>query len=113
MKIIPSLLCALVLGVSPTHAQTKIGQCLLKVKQRTYLRGPCEITINDKHGSFAIGVGKVHRSKYFAYVTMKDDGAHGFWNETPDASHAHSDLGLLKRDGACWRNATARVCAYK
>ena len=93
------------------HAST--GRCVLQVDGKKYLNGPCEITMNDKQGSFAIGVGKTHRSKYFAYVNMEDDGAHGYWNETPDASHAHSDLGILKRDGACWVNDKARVCAYK
>ncbi|OWT80382.1 MULTISPECIES: hypothetical protein [unclassified Achromobacter] len=115
MKIIPVL--SLVVGIagavlSPlAHAET--GKCVLEVNKKTYLDGTCEIKINDKQGSFSIGAGDKHRSKYFAYVNIDEDGAHGYWNETPDSSHAHSDLGDLKRDGACWVNATARVCAYK
>ena len=101
----------LALGSSGVHART--GRCVLQVNGRSYLDGPCDITINDRQGSFAIGVGQRHRSKYFAYVTMEDDGAQGYWNETPDASHAHSSLGVLHRAGACWVNDTARVCAYR
>ncbi|WP_175853916.1 hypothetical protein [Burkholderia anthina] len=113
MKMIPRILIALGVGVASTMAYAKTGQCLLQVNQKTFLNGPCEITINDKQGSFSIGAGEKHRSRYFAYVNMEDDGAHGYWNETPDSSHADTSLGRLKRDGACWKNDIARVCAYK
>ena len=112
MKYVLLSLCALGAALLPSPAHARTGHCVLQVKGKTYLNGPCEIA-RDPDGSFTIGVGETRHSRYFAYVNMEDDGAHGFWNETPDASHAHSDLGLLKREGACWKNATARVCAYK
>lgn len=90
-----------------------MGQCMLQVKQKKYLDGPCEIKNTDAQGSFSIGVGETQRSKYFAYVNMESDGAHGYWNETPDSNHAHTELGILERHGPCWENNTARVCAYK
>ena len=108
-----SLLLLIACGAVPNLAEAKTGRCILEVNGRSYLQGPCEITIQDKQGSFSIGAGPTHRAKYFAYVNMDDDGAHGYWNETPDASHAHADLGMLKRDGACWKNSTARVCAFR
>ena len=86
---------------------------MLQVKQKTYLDGPCAILTTDDQGSFSIGVGEKHRSKYFAYVNIEDDGAHGYWNEAPNATHAHTSLGILKREGPCCKNDTARVCAYK
>jgi hypothetical protein len=89
-----------------------MGRCLLQVEHKTYLDGPCEITKNDAHGSFTIGVSNTHPSKYFAYVTMEDDGAHAYWNEEPKSTHAHTSLGILQRHGACWENEKARVCAY-
>ena len=113
MKHLRAALCIAVLALYPTLAQARTGRCVLQVKGQTYLHGPCDIINQDNHGSFSIGVGDVRRSRYFAYVLMEDDGAHGYWNETPDASHAHTDLGRLKRDGACWRNQDARVCAYR
>lgn len=113
MKVIPSVLVALGVGLASVMACARTGQCLLQVDQKTFLNGPCEIAINDKQGSFSIGAGEKHRSKYFAYVNMEEDGAHGYWNETPDSSHASTSLGSLKRDGACWKNDTARICAYK
>lgn len=113
MKTVLAFLLAMGVGLAPVLAQAKTGRCVLQVNKKTFLDGPCEIKISDKQGSFSIGAGESHRSKYFAYVNMDEDGAHGYWNETPDASHAHAELGILKRDGACWTNDTARVCAYK
>jgi hypothetical protein len=109
------LILLAILGVSTgsAAAHSRPGQCLLQVRGKTFLKGSCEVTINDDRGSFAIGVGESRRAKYFAYVNMEDDGAHGYWNETPDSNHADTDLGKLKRDGACWVNKTARVCAYQ
>jgi hypothetical protein len=86
---------------------------VLQVKHKTYRDGRREIGINDAQGSFTIGVSDTHRSKYFAYVNMESDGAHGYWNETPDSNHAETSLGILTRHGACWENATARDCAYR
>jgi hypothetical protein len=106
-------LCAFAVIFAPALAEAKAGRCVLQVEQKTYLDGPCPIKINDDQGSFTIGVSETHRSKYFAYVSVESDGAHGYWNETPDSSHAHTSLGILKRHGACWTNETARVCAYK
>lgn len=106
--VLPTLI---VLAAGAAHART--GRCVLEVHKKTYLDGPCEISINDDKGSFSIGASDKHPSKYFAYVTIDDDGAQGYWNEEPGATHAHSELGALKRDGACWKNDTARVCAYK
>lgn len=113
MRRVLLFFCLLGVGFTPSLVHAKTGRCMIQVKQKTYLNGPCEITINDSQGSFSIGAGETHRSKYFAYVNMQDDGAHGYWNETPGSNHAHTSLGILKRDGACWKNETARVCAYK
>ena len=113
MRRILSCLCAFAIGFAPALVQARTGRCVLQVKQKTYLDGPCEIGVNDDQGSFTIGVSDTHRSKYFAYVNMESDGAHGYWNETPDSNHAESSLGILKRHGACWENETARVCAYR
>ena len=96
-----------------TGVQAKVGRCLLQVNGKTYLNGPCVVVMTDQRGSFSMGVEARHRSRYFAYVTKETDGTRGYWNETPDASHAHSDLGILRRNGACWTNERARVCAYK
>ena len=102
---------ALAAMLAPAAAQA--GRCVLEVRHHVYLDGPCEIATIDARGSFTIGVSDVRRSPYFAYVYLEAGGARGVWNETPDSNHAESDLGPLRRHGACWENARARVCAWK
>ena len=99
--------------LAASEAAAKSGRCVLEVKGRKFLNGPCEIMISDPQGSFTIGVSETRPSKYFAYVSIEDGVAQGYWNETPDSTHAHTSLGILKRDGACWKSKTARICAYK
>ena len=48
---------------------------------------------------------------YFALIGIDTTGANGAWNETPGGTHAHSDLGDMKRDGECWKNKSVRACA--
>ncbi|WP_426425230.1 hypothetical protein [Bradyrhizobium genosp. A] len=113
MRPVVLFLCAFAIAFAPAAINAATGRCVLQVARKTYLDEQCEIAINDDQGSFSIGVGERHRSKYFAYVNIDSDGARGYWNETSGSNHAHTSLGKLKRNGACWENKTARVCAYR
>lgn len=95
-------------------ANALVGRCLLEVDGTRYLDGRCNIDI-DESGSFSIGAGQTTRAKYFAYVNVGPGAsqAAGYWNGQAAADRAHTDLGLLTRDGACWVNSRARVCAWR
>lgn len=95
------------------NARTFDGKCLLEVQQQKYLNGPCEVSM-ESDGGFTIGASETKPITYFAIVevTGKDQGE-GFWNEERGATHAHTSLGALTRQGACWQNAQAKVCAWK
>jgi hypothetical protein len=81
--------------------------CSMTVDGAVFIDGPCEFRpLGD--GGFQISNGFS-----FAYVYVEGGHATGFWNGEEHASHAHEKLGTLTRDGACWRNKTARVCAYQ
>jgi hypothetical protein len=100
--------------VLPSAAGASPGSCFLSVDGRVYLDGPCTVNIG-KDGSFTVGVSDAKRSRYFAYVnvdaaTKKADAS---WNGVEAESHAHDPLGTLSRDGGCWSNARAKVCAWK
>jgi hypothetical protein len=101
-------------AIAATSAGAAEGRCLIVVEGHTYLKGGCNITI-EPGGSFKVGVGEQSRSKYFAYVTLGSEPgfARGSWNGVEADDHAHSDLGSLKRKGACWSNERAEVCAWQ
>ena len=98
----------------PSPSLSAEGRCLIAVDGGTQLNGRCNIEIRAD-GSFTVGVGDKSRSKYFAYVDLDGgtDLAHGYWNGIEAESHAHEDLGMLKKNGACWQNARARICAWR
>jgi hypothetical protein len=107
----PTAACFLLVA-QVAHAAT--GECLLEVDNWSYMDGRCNIVMG-RGGSFSIGIGDRRRSRYFAYVDVDaDEGvARGYWNGEEGASHAHYDLGTLVRQGACWVNARAKVCAWR
>ena len=106
---VPSSTIASTLGVP--------GKCLLQVDGRIYLNGPCKIDMQGG-GDFMISAAQNVTAGYFASVHFasvhldKVTGtAIGFWNGRQAESHAHDDLGTLRRKGACWSNSRATVCA--
>ncbi|WP_156948504.1 hypothetical protein [Bradyrhizobium sp. WSM1417] len=101
------------LAESTVSSQAVEGRCLIVMDGRTFLKGRCNIEIHPG-GSFTVGVADQSSSKYFAYVSLEGTPltAHGYWNGVAAESHAHSDLGPLRRKGACWSNRRAKVCAW-
>ena len=111
MKKIILLTTIFLLFTAITYAQSsKSGRCLLEVNGKKYISGACKIEM-DKDGSFRIY--DLRKRGYFAYVTMSETVALGYWNGIEKGSHAHDDLGELSRDGACWKNGKAKVCAWR
>jgi len=98
----------------PGDAVAFEGKCLLEVDGTHYLDGPCNIDLGAD-GSFSIGAGETTRSKYFAYVNIEPgtERGLGYWNGPQAEDRAHTDLGGLVRNGGCWVNETARVCAWR
>jgi len=92
---------------SPLYATPKTTDCILEVDGTRFIDGPCTFDQFDK-GSF-----QIKHDPYFAYVLRDSRSARGSWNADPQSSHAHVNLGMLRRDGACWLNDHARVCAWK
>jgi len=103
--------CLIVLTAAIVWA-AKPGRCLLEVDGTKYINGRCTVEL-QKGGSFQIY--DLKKRGYFAYVTLTDavGVANGYWNGTDRGSHAHDPLGELTRDGACWVNDRARVCAWR
>ena len=110
-----ALTVSAIASIGPAHAEF-IGTCLLDVEGSSFIDGKCGITLRPD-GSFQIR--SLERDTggvpiYFAYVNTFDAGkAAGYWNGEPFAGHAHTPLGELTQEGACWVNAHAKVCAWK
>jgi hypothetical protein len=88
------------------------GKCFLEIDEHIYLSENCNIELQNQ--SFSIGTGDEARSRYFAFVNIGPDRiARGYWNGAAGENHAHEELGTLVRDGACWVNNRAKVCAWR
>ncbi len=91
-------------------AQARPADCLLVVDQQTRIDGACEFKPSDDGFQILSSTAPL----VFAFVFRSGDGsAEGHWNDPPGSTRAHSYLGTLRRDGACWANDRARVCAWK
>lgn len=98
----------LIASASPTIAEP--ASCVLEVGGQSYIDGPCSFELLSRDGgSFKI-MG--NSGDYFAFVYVEEDGgATAHWNEIAGADRAHTPLGSLRRDGACWISDTVRICA--
>ena len=110
MKLVFAIAGGLALAgfaIAPALAAQRPASCTLIVKGKTYIEGECQFEA-DPDGSFRV-TGK----DYFAYVNMipGTKTAEASWNADPKATHAHAPLGVLTRKGACWENATTKICA--
>jgi hypothetical protein len=101
------IMAALVWIADPAGAFT----CRLIVDGQTYGDGPCNYQ-EDADGSFRFDYPSDPRM--FVYVSRNPDGtAQGYWPGPQGGSHAHDNLGQLSRNGACWENTAASVCAWR
>ena len=107
-KLIGMAAIAFVVLNTPVNAYPV--HCYLEVNGHVYLNQICNFK-PYRGGSFSIGGEAADR--YFALVDINtaEGIARGRWNE--GESHAHTDLGPLVRQSACWVNAIAKICAKK
>lgn len=106
------LFVGLLLGFVST-ADARPADCLLEVQGRRVIDGTCDFS-RQSDGSFQISAKRGPRIEWFAQVQVEGRNvAQGYWNGEAGARHAHYNLGQLQASGACWSNATARICAWK
>jgi hypothetical protein len=111
--VVAATLSAIALGGSQGKADEKIrGECLLEVSGVKSIDGKCDIRLSPG-GSFQ--VSSIGKDLHFAIVNLDDDKrvATANWNGVVPESRAHEQLGQMTRTGACWRNAEARICAWR
>ncbi len=95
-------------SVSPYWKQTK-ATCTISVSSKTYLASKCIYRVYSD-GSISIDGRK--KLDYFVQLDAPEGKfRRAFWNG-PDirATHAHSYLGDVKKQGNCWVNEQAQIC---
>jgi hypothetical protein len=109
-----ALALAALLVAGPALAEP--GRCLIEVDGEPYLLGECNVDWDPDGGATIGGGSSKVRSPYFALLSIPPGSAGGpalaSWNATPGTTHAHTDLGEMKRQGACWMNERAKLCAW-
>lgn len=98
------------LAASAVPAVATPASCVLEVEGKPYIDGQCSFErLSRDDGSFKI-MGAA--GDYFAYVYVEGENrATAHWNEIAGVNRAHTPLGALTRDGACWISDTVRICA--
>lgn len=95
------------------QAMAADGKCLLVVKGKTFINGPCKI---DKYqGSIMLNTGAGEMpSPYFLYLNELPNGGHeASWNADPQSTHAGQSLGEdFKFKAGCWVGKLAKICAW-
>lgn len=106
-----SSICFATLVLMAADAAARPATCYLEVGGQAFIEGPCDFeTLDSGDGSFRI---MAQSGLYFAYLFVESPGRGvGHWNEEAGANHAHTALGILERDGACWISKTAQICAW-
>ncbi|WP_442578997.1 hypothetical protein ACSBOB_26275 [Mesorhizobium sp. ASY16-5R] len=91
------------------HRASAATACVLAVDGKYYVEGDCPVSQNDN--TIMVGSDGKNILPYFAYLILESQSiARGFWNASPNAPHAHDDLGRLEKSGNCWIGDRARVC---
>ncbi len=106
--IVTGLLCT---GVQAAPAFP--SECFLEINGQSYLDGTCNIVMQEGE-RFTVGRGdRQHRSKYSAAVVLdpQEGLAYGHWNGRDAKGPMDQELGSLTRQGGCWINDHAKVCA--
>jgi len=111
-RVLQAAAVAVALSFAPIFigaAAARPVKCDLTIDNRNHADGVCDFDPLGTDGSFILRA----KSGIFAYVTVSEPGvADASWNETPSSTHAHSPLGELRRKGACWTNARAKICSW-
>jgi hypothetical protein len=114
-------------------AKAKTAKCYFAVNGKTFINGACNFEFMNGDGSFSfddmklktkclsydLGPGQcstastgVTRKGTFGQLVITSPGrAKIYWNGG-NAIHAHGEISPVTRNGACWQNNQAKLCAW-
>lgn len=106
-----ALALATFLVAGPAFAEP--ARCLIEVDGEPYVIGKCDVDwLNGMVTEIRGGASTPYFASLSAIPGDPNKPALASWNAIPGTTHAHTDLGELKRQGACWINERAKLCAW-
>ena len=108
----PALLSVVVLAGALAAPATAAPTCLLEVDSKRYLDGLCTVT---EAGSGSWLIVRDRLSGQAATVKVNPIlGGRGdaVWTGPSGDGRLSEALGSVRREGSCWVNARARICAW-
>lgn len=111
------LACCFAIAVTAVAASpaAQAAQCHLEVQGKTYLDGPCYISVGQD-GSFTMWAGDTLRPSHKAGVVFNHlfpGVPFGYWNGPNADVLPNYPLGHLFLVDGCWANHQARICAVR
>lgn len=102
-------------GAVSSGNRTDYGDCSITVDAITYLNRKKTCSIEKSDDTTTVNTGDSNIPAYFAYITDNGNSSYTInWNSKEKWNHAEEDLGSdFGREGNCWINRRARVCASK
>ena len=89
------------------------GRCRLTVNNRVYISGPCSIETYRPFGDVHMVELKRTPPRYSAMLYPFGETGIAAWSGDPPHNDRQSDLGRVKRQGACWTSNVAKICAFR
>ena len=88
------------------------ARCDLTIDGVSYMDGGCNFNFLPRYSGEPGGSFEIRRRGYVVRVITNGDGtARGYFNGVRGRSRVNVRLGTLVRNGACWVNERAIVCA--
>ncbi|WP_291733714.1 hypothetical protein [Leisingera sp. F5] len=114
MKKLASAMLLVAASVGPAFGKT--ARCYVEYLGNVYIDGQCEFSAST-NGSFDLTFGEWWVTVEVIEAGWADgrwngDGDYGYGQKLTPASHQHAFFGYLRRDGACWSNREAKICAW-
>lgn len=103
---------AMILWAGAAAAHDTVHNCTVSVENTLNFTGMCNVKIDGEVTRvFPFTIGTVYYNEFeFFFYFIEGEETLAFWNEEPFANHAHTTLGTVTNDGACWRNTTFQLC---
>lgn len=124
---------SLAVATGEPKVNAKMAKCYLAVNNIVFINGACsfefmngdgsfsfdDMRLKTRCGSYDLGPGRcssastlVTSKGTFGQLVITSPGrAKIYWNEG-SALHAHGKIEPVERDGACWQNSQAKLCAW-